>query len=107
MAGFGNERPKPSIAYATGALNELVRPTVVKGCSGVGVGQLCVATTSDTCWGDSGSGLVEPGPGPVEPGPHPVVIGVLSEDDKICAPGWDYFNWLAVPSALRFIRSST
>lgn len=103
MAGFGNERPKPGVAYANGTLNELVKPTVVKGCS---VGQVCVMTTSDTCWGDSGSGLVEPGPGPVEPGPHPVVIGILSEDDQICAPGWDYFNWLTARASLNFIHAS-
>ncbi len=96
MAGFGNEHPKLGVAYETGALNELVKPTAVKGCS---VGQVCVVTTSDTCWGDSGSGLVEPGP-------HPTVIGILSEDDKICAPGWDYFDLLTTRSALNFIRAN-
>jgi secreted trypsin-like serine protease len=97
MAGFGNERPKPGGAYATGALNELVKPTVVKGCS---VGQVCVDTTSRTCWGDSGSGLVEPGS-------HPIVIGILSEDDKNCAPGWDYFAFLTAPASLSFITTGT
>jgi hypothetical protein len=96
MAGFGNEKRTAGVAYANGTLNEMVKAAVLNGCSVRDV--LCVLSTSDTCWGDSGLGAVEPGP-------HPILIGILSEDDEICAPGGDYFVSLTAPAILGFIKN--
>jgi hypothetical protein len=58
-----------------------------------------VFETTDTCWGDSGSGAVEPGP-------HPTVVGILSDDLNTCRPGLDYYTALTSSAALRFIKAS-
>ena len=94
LAGFGDE--KPTGYYENGTLNEVVKPDVVRSCSTRQA--LCMfSATSSACFGDSGSGAVEPGP-------HPTVIGILS--DAPCGPGGDYYVSLTAPAALRFIRAS-
>ncbi len=94
MAGFGDE--KATGYHANGTLNEVTKSNVRKGCTSQ---VLCVFETTDTCWGDSGSGAVEPGP-------NPTVVGILSEDLETCRPGWDEYVYLGAPAALRFIRVS-
>lgn len=97
LAGFGDE--KPTGYYENGTLNEVVKPEVARSCSTSHA--LCMfAATSNICFGDSGSGAVEPGP-------HPTVIGILSKGTESCAPGWDYYVSLTAPAALRFIKTST
>jgi hypothetical protein len=95
LAGFGDE--KPTGYYENGTLNEVVKPDVVRSCSTKQA--LCMfSATSSACFGDSGSGAVEPGP-------DPTVIGILSEAP--CDPGGDYNVSLTAPAALRFIKTST
>lgn len=79
-----------------GTLNEVSKSTVWKVCSTSR--ELCVYTTPGTCWGDSGSGLVEPGP-------HPTVVGILSNDGTDCTPGGDAYVSLTAPAILRFIKT--
>jgi hypothetical protein len=93
MAGFGNETPKTQ----NGTLNQVTKATVRENCSSNQV--LCLFSTTDTCWGDSGSGAVESAP-------RPIVVGIMSEDLDICRPGVDYYVSLIAPAALRFIRAS-
>jgi hypothetical protein len=94
LAGFGDERATGY--YENGTLNEVVKPEVARSCSTSR--SLCFfAATSGACFGDSGSGAVEPGP-------YPTVFGILSEAP--CGPGGDYYVSLTAPAALRFIRAS-
>jgi hypothetical protein len=93
IAGFGNETPKTQ----NGTLNQVAKATVREDCSTNQV--LCLFSTTDTCWGDSGSGAVESAP-------RPIVVGIMSEDLEICRPGVDYYVSLIAPAALRFIRAS-
>ena len=95
IAGFGDE--KPTGYYSNGTLNEVTKSKVRKGCTGR---VLCVFDTTATCWGDSGSGVVEPGP-------NPTVIGILSEDLNPCKPGLDYYVSLTAPAALGFVKTAT
>lgn len=93
-AGFGAERP---LYHVNGTLNEVVKSAVRRGCSTKQV--LCSFQPTSTCYGDSGSGTVEPGP-------HPTVVGILSEQENHnCRPGLDYV-FVASPGVLRFIRTS-
>jgi V8-like Glu-specific endopeptidase len=95
MAGYGEEKPN---VYPNGELDELVKATVISGCS---TGRsLCVWTEPGTCSGDSGAGLVEPGE-------HSIVVGILSSGGANCTPGRDGFVSLTAPASLRFIRSAT
>jgi hypothetical protein len=95
IAGFGDERSTGY--YSNGTLNEVTKSKVRKGCTSR---VLCVFDTTATCWGDSGSGVVEPGA-------NPAVVGILSEALNSCKPGVDYYMALTAPAALRFIRAST
>ncbi|MGH9917485.1 MAG: trypsin-like serine protease, partial [Nitrososphaerales archaeon] len=93
MAGFGEETPDQT---ASGALNEIAKPTISAACSGHGI--LCVeAPISAACYGDSGSGLVEPGS-------RPTLVGIASEG--LCQGGVTVFAPVDSPAALRFIESS-
>ena len=94
MAGFGAERSTGY--YRNGTLNEVTKAKVRKSCSTSQV--LCMFEPTSTCWGDSGSGVVEPGS-------HPTVVGILSEDLDPCRPGVDYYTALTAPAALRFINT--
>jgi Trypsin len=94
MAGFGDE--KSTGHYRNGTLNEVTKSKLRKGCTRQ---VLCVFETTDTCWGDSGSGAVEPGP-------SPTVVGILSEDLETCRPGWDEYVYLGASAARRFILAS-
>jgi Trypsin len=96
LAGFGNENPNVRV-YPTGDLNEVVKPKVATDCSTDEV--LCMYMTTATCWGDSGSGAVEPGQ-------RPIAMGILSESLSDCSPGWDYYVSLTSPTARRFISAS-
>jgi secreted trypsin-like serine protease len=99
IAGFGNEEPNAGVTYySNGTLNEVTKSTVRKSCSTSQV--LCVATKTDTCWGDSGLGAVEPGP-------RPTLVGILSEDVDVCRPGIDEYVSVTAPAALRFIKNAT
>lgn len=94
MAGYGEEKAN---VYPNGELNELVKATVISGCS---TGRsLCVATEPGTCAGDSGAGLVEPGK-------HPIVLGIVSTGGANCTPGNDEFDSLTAPASLRFIKAA-
>ncbi len=95
IAGFGNER-RGNTYDATGVLNQVLGPTVAS-CSTSSV--LCVNATSITCWGDSGSGAVEPGR-------RPTVVGVLSAGRKACVTNPIYFVSITAPAVLRFIKST-
>jgi Trypsin len=97
LAGFGNEKPNVRV-YPTGYLNEVVKPKVATDCSNREI--LCIYMTTDTCWGDSGLGAVEPGQ-------RPIAMGILSEGISDCSPGWDYYVSLTAPAALRFIKTAT
>jgi hypothetical protein len=95
MAGFGDERPTGY--YENGTLNEVVKSTVEMGCSTSQV--LCIyVTTGGPCYGDSGSGAVEPRP-------HPTVVAIYSEGVS-CGSGVNSYVALTAPAALRFIRAS-
>jgi len=93
MAGFGDE--KPTGYYENGTLNEVTKSQVEISCSSNQV--LCMFMTTSTCYGDSGSGAIEPGP-------HPTVLGIMSEAP--CRPGLGYYVALTAPATLRFIRAS-
>jgi secreted trypsin-like serine protease len=106
MAGFGDENANAN-APSSGALHEVPKSTAEKtGCQQVCIltrtspcstrRDLCVFDSAGTCWGDSGSGLVEPGP-------HPIVVGILSRGWLGCRPGWDNYVAVTAPEALRFI----
>ena len=95
MAGFGDEKAAGN--YENGTLNEVTKSRVLSGCSTGRV--LCMYLTTNTCYGDSGSGAVEPGR-------RPTVVGIFSESQGICQPGMDYYVSLTAPAALRFIRTS-
>ena len=97
IAGFGDERPS---GYENGTLNEVVKSRVSTSCTTSQV--VCVySRVADTCLGDSGSGLVEPGA-------HPTVVGILSDDLGVCLPtGIEFYASLTAPAALRFIKTST
>lgn len=97
MAGFGNEKPKAGVAYANGDLNEVDKSTVRRSCGTSQV--LCMYLTTDPCYGDSGSAVVEPGS-------RPTVVGILSQLQTICSPGLADYAFLASPAALRFIKSN-
>lgn len=96
IAGFGNEKPHPGVAYANGTLNEAVKPMAQESCSAGAF--LCIFMTTNACWGDSGLGAVEPGR-------RPIVVGILSETVENCAPGPDGFVSLSAPAVLRFIAA--
>ena len=99
IAGFGNEKPKAGVAYQNGTLNEVAKAAVLNSCSTSQV--LCVsAAPAAACYGDSGSGLVEPGR-------RPTAVGMLSEGTPHCGSGTDYDVALTAPAVLRFIRAST
>jgi Trypsin len=98
IAGYGAEKPKDDVADANGTLNEVVKPTVRKRCSSSQV--LCVFSKTDTCWGDSGAGAVEPGP-------SPTVVGIESSVLDPCRPGVAYYVSLTAPAVLRFINTNT
>jgi len=93
MAGFGDE--KPTGYYENGTLNEVIKYKVEIGCSSNQV--LCMVMTTSTCFGDSGSGAIEPGA-------RPTVLGIASEAP--CRPGLGYYVALTAPAAMRFIRAS-
>ena len=95
MAGFGNERPGIS-ANPTGDLNEVTKARVLT-CATSQV--LCIYQTTNTCWGDSGSGAVEPGR-------RPTVVGILSAGQEGCRPGLATYVSLTAPATMRFIRAS-
>jgi hypothetical protein len=97
QAGFGNENPKPGAAYANGDLNEVAKSTVWTVCSTRRT--ICVYSTSGPCWGDSGSGLIEPGQ-------RPTVVGILGTSQPDCNPGLGGYVSLTAPAILRFIKSS-
>ena len=94
MAGFGYQRWNAR----NGTLNEVGESTVRWSCGTSQV--LCMYLTTDTCWGDSGLGVVEPGS-------RPTVVGILSEAQTLCSPGLAYYALLDSPAALSFIRAST
>ena len=95
MAGFGAEKSR---YHVNGTLNEVVKSTVRRGCSASEV--LCIYQRTSTCFGDSGSGAVEPGP-------RSTVIGIFSAAESICRPGLDYYVFLTTPATLRFIKTNT
>ena len=94
MAGFGYE----NWDARNGTLNEVAESTVRRSCGTSQV--LCMYLTTDPCWGDSGSGAIEPGL-------HPTVVGILSEAQTLCSPGLVYYALLDSPAALGFIKTST
>ena len=94
MAGFGYQKWNAR----NGTLNEVAESTIRRSC---GTNQaLCMYLTTDTCWGDSGLGVVEPGS-------RPTVVGILSEAQTLCSPGLAYYALLDSPAALDFIKTST
>jgi Trypsin len=94
IAGFGEEKDG---SYGNGTLNEVTKPKVFTDCENTQV--LCTYETTNTCYGDSGLGAVEPGP-------HPTVIGILSESFlRGCGPGLDAYAPLSTPASLRFISN--
>jgi hypothetical protein len=93
MAGFGSQDRNAR----NGTVNEIVKSTVRKTCGSSQV--LCMWLTTDTCWGDSGLGAVEPGA-------RPTVVGIFSEAQTICSPGFAYYAFLDSPVALRFLKAS-
>jgi secreted trypsin-like serine protease len=96
MAGFGYESKKGG---ANGTLNEVTKSTMQESCSTSR--DICFSATTNTCWGDSGLGAVEPGP-------RPTVLGILSEGLGVCSPGgFDYYASLTSLVALRFIKASS
>ncbi len=101
LAGFGNEKPSTYAKSAgdwTGQLNEVVNSSVRRSCGTSHV--LCVfEQTSAACWGDSGSGAVEPGS-------RSIVVGIFSEGESPCRPGENYYAFLASRAALRFVHAS-
>ena len=94
MAGFGYQYWNAR----NGTLNEVAESTVRRSCGTSQV--LCMYLTTDTCWGDSGLGAVEPGL-------RPTVVGILSEAQTLCSPGLVYYASLDSPAALGFIQTST
>jgi hypothetical protein len=96
IAGFGVE--KPTAKYPNGTLNEVGSSRVLKSCTTRQI--LCVYTRTNPCSGDSGSGAVELGR-------VPTVVGILSLDGYHCHPGPDYFDYLAAPATLKFIKASS
>jgi secreted trypsin-like serine protease len=97
VAGFGDEKLTGTRRF-NGTLNEAVKPRVVKSCTTTRV--LCMYLRTNACFGDSGSGAVEPGQ-------VPTVVGIFSLGLSNCYPGRDYLVSLAAPATLRFIKSST
>jgi secreted trypsin-like serine protease len=97
MAGFGNDNPNVRV-YPNGTLNEVTKSKVKRSCSTSHV--LCIFMTTATCWGDSGSGAIEPRP-------RPTVVGIFSASPKICAPATESYVALTAPAALRFIKMAT
>jgi hypothetical protein len=93
-AGFGQERPGHR---ANGTLNKVLKPTLRGSCGTSQV--LCASQATSPCLGDSGSGVVEMQP-------RPTVIGILSEAQRLCKPGFAYYVFLGSPAALRFIQTS-
>lgn len=96
MAGFGDEKPA-HVYDATGELREIVKPVAQRAWSSSRI--LAVNSTTGTCWGDSGAGIVEPGV-------RVTVLGVLSANEPPCGPGLNFYTPLARPAALRFIHAS-
>ena len=97
MVGFGDENPTGY--YENGTLNEVDKATVRRSCGTSKV--LCIYQQASTCFGDSGSGAIEPGS-------RPTVVGILSEfATSRCTPGLAYYVFLTSPAALRFIRVSS
>ena len=95
MAGYGDE--KPTGYYENGTLNEVVKARVSIGCSTDQV--LCMSmTTADICYGDSGSGAVEPGR-------RPTALGIASASSS-CGPGIADYVSLIAPAALRFVKAN-
>ena len=93
-AGFGQEKPGHR---ANGTLNKVLRATFRGSC---GTSQiLCASQITSPCLGDSGSGVVE-----VQP--RPTVVGIFSEGQRLCKPGFAYYVFLGSPAALSFIQNS-
>ncbi len=99
IAGFGNEKPSAGAVYANGTLNEVTKSEVLTTSCGTSSRVLCMYDATATCWGDSGSGVVETGQ-------QPTVVGILSTGLEICQPDIDFYASLTAPAALRFIRAS-
>jgi len=98
-SGFGDSSRKAGAANDT--LNAVARSTVSKVFSTSR--DLSVLQSSATSWGDSGSGLVEPGR-------SPIVVGILSTSRPGFPGRLPYIgNYVALtaPAILRFIKSST
>jgi Trypsin len=99
-AGFGNESMKAGAEYANGTLNAVGKSTVAKVFSTKRT--LAAYQNSGTSWGDSGSGLIEPGR-------HPTVVGILSTSTPLSLPGFPRYisNYVALtaPPILRFIKA--
>lgn len=93
MAGFGYQKWDAE----NGTLNEVAESRLRRSCGTSEV--LCMYLTTDTCWGDSGSGAVEPGL-------RPTVVGILSEAQTLCSPGLAYYAFLDSPAALSFIKTT-
>ena len=99
--GFGNEKPSTYAKSAgdwTGQLNEVVNSSVRRSC--VPAMLLWVfEQTSAACWGDSGSGAVEPGS-------RSIVVGIFSEGESPCRPGETHDAFLASRAALCSVHAS-
>lgn len=99
IAGFGDEKATGN--YTNGTLNEVVNSTVATTSCTTNRRVLCAYATTATCWGDSGSGAVEPGP-------NPTVVGILSASLDNCQPDdFDLYAALTAPTTLRFIKTAT
>jgi hypothetical protein len=94
-AGFGQETPIGH--HPNGRLNKVLQATFRRGCSTSGV--VCAYQRTSPCFGDSGAGIVE-----VQP--KPTLVGIFSEGQPLCRPGFAYYVFLGSPAALRFIQSS-
>jgi hypothetical protein len=103
-SGFGDESQGSGADYlngtTNGTLNAVGKSTVEKFFSTSR--DLCVFQSSLTSFGDSGSGLIEPGR-------HPIVVGILSASEPGFPGHLRYIgNYVALtaPAILRFINSS-
>lgn len=97
VAGFGYEK-RTGTHPSNGTLNEAIKPRLLQSCTTTQL--LCMYMRTNTCFGDSGSGAVEPGR-------VPTVVGILNVDLNGCYPGRDYLVSLTAPATLRFIKTST
>lgn len=97
VAGFGDEKLKGTHRF-DGTLNEALRPRLLRSCTTTRA--LCMYLRTNTCFGDSGSGAVEPGL-------VPTVVGISSVGLNECYPSRDYLVSLNAPAILRFIKTSS